>query len=117
MAGSAGGNLTSRTRLEQRWVEGRNSLGWRAREQLRWTKPINAKGLSAVVSSEIFVALNSTDFGARAGFDQWRNFAGVNMPFVKGLSIESGYMNRYVRRVGAPDRIDHIVPIVVAWRF
>jgi hypothetical protein len=113
----AGGSLTSRTRLEQRMFEGRDDTGWRARQNLRWVRPIGADGVSAVLSSEVFVALNSTDFGARAGFDQSRNFVGANLPLAKGLSIEGGYMHRYVRRVGISDRIDHILPVTIAWRW
>ncbi len=113
----AGGNLTSRTRLEQRMFEGRSDTGWRARQSLRWVKPVGVKGLNAVLSSEVLVAFNSTDFGARAGFDQGRIFVGANLPISKGLSIEGGYMPRYVRRVNVSDRIDHIVPVTVAWRF
>ncbi len=113
----AGGTLTSRTRLEQRTVMGRNDTGWRARQQLRWTKPIAKEGTSVVLSSEVFVALNSTDFGASAGLDQTRNFAGINLPLAKGFTVEGGYMNRYVRRAGVPDRLDHILPITATYRF
>lgn len=117
IGGFASGSLSSRTRLEHRRVEGRAGTGVRVRQQLRWTKPLAPKGPGAVVSSEVFVALNSTDFGARAGFDQVRNFVGLNVPIAKGLTVEGGYMNRYIRRSGIPDRIDHIVPITVALRF
>ena len=96
---------------------GRNDTGWRARQQLRWTKPIAKEGTSVVLSSEVFVALNSTDFGASAGLDQTRNFAGINLPLAKGFTVEGGYMNRYVRRAGVPDRLDHILPITATYRF
>lgn len=112
-----GGTLASRTRLEQRMLEERAITGWRVRQQFRWTKPLKRKGTSAVLSSEAFVALNTTDFGARPGLDQWRNFAGINLPVAKGLSLETGYMNRYVRRPSAVDRIDHIIPVTMAIRF
>ncbi len=113
----AGGTLSSRTRLEQRTVMGRNDTGWRARQQLRWTKPASTGGANVVLSSEVFVALNSTDFGARAGLDQTRTFAGINLPLAKGFTLEGGYMNRYVKRSGVPDRLDHIVPVTATYRF
>ncbi len=113
----AGGTLSSRTRLEERFVEGRAITGWRFRQQLRWQRPLKAGGPSIVVSTEPFIALNRTDFGATPGIDQWRTFAGLSLPVAKGLSLETGYLNRYVRRAGLEDRVDHILPIIVSYRF
>lgn len=116
--GSVGGvTIALRTRLEQRTVEGAKDTGWRLRQQIRATVPLRKAGLSAVVSSEPFVALNSTDFGASNGLDQWRNFAGISVPATKRLSVEFGYMNRYVQRRGRPDRVDHIIPLTLGYRF
>ena len=112
-----GAAIASRTRLEQRTVEGRRDTGWRFRQQLRLSAPLGKGGPSAVASSEAFFALNSTDFGSVAGLDQWRNFAGLNVPLSKQVSIETGYLNRYIRRRAARDRMDHVVPVTVALRF
>lgn len=115
--GSVGGVAVAlRTRLEQRTFEGAKDTGWRLRQQIRATVPFRKGGPSAVLTSEL-VALNSTDFGASKGFEQWRNFAGINVPATKHLSVEVGYMNRYVRRRGARDRVDHIVPLTLGLRF
>jgi Protein of unknown function (DUF2490) len=112
------GTLSARTRLEQRMFETRNVTGWRARQQLRYAAPVGRTGKTAVVlTTEAFVALNTTDWGARAGLDQWRNFAGINVALGKGLTIEAGYLNRYTRRSGARDRMDHIVPVTLVWRW
>ncbi len=111
------GTLVSRTRLEERTVEGRTGTGWRLRQQLRYTIPIKNSTLSAVAHTEPFIALNSTNWGASAGIDQWRTFVGVSVPLTKGLSADVGYMNRYVRRLNQRDRIDHILPITVNYRF
>lgn len=116
--GSAGGvAVASRTRLEQRTIEGAADTGWRVRQQFRATVPVRKAGPTAVLSSEAFVALNTTDFGASKGLDQWRNFAGINVPATKYLSVEIGYLNRYVQRRGARDRVDHIVPLTLGLRF
>jgi hypothetical protein len=112
------GTLSARTRLEQRMIETRTITGWRARQQLRYALPVAKKSKTTIVfSTEALVALNTTDWGASAGLDQWRNFAGINVPVAKGVTIEAGYLSRYTRRSGSRDRIDHIVPVTVAWRF
>lgn len=113
----AGGTLVSRTRLEQRWVEGRAGTGHRLRQMLRYTTPIDRQKTLFVLSSESFVAFNSTPFGQAAGFDQVRNFVGVNVPLAPKLTADIGYMNRYIRRRAAEDRMDHIVPVTLVARF
>lgn len=99
--------VTSRTRLEQRWLEGRSGMGWRLRQQVRLETPV-AKGLNAIVWAEPFVNFNTTSWGQRAGFDQLRGFAGVGVPIAKGIAIEAGYSGQYVNRFNVPDRMNHI---------
>lgn len=111
------GALMSRTRLETRWVDGRPGTGWRARQMLRFTQPIDTAKTLIVVQSEPFLNLNTTAFGQSAGLDQLRNFVGLNVPAAQGLAIEAGYMNRYIRRSGAADRIDHIASATAVYRF
>lgn len=99
--------VTSRTRLEQRWLEGRSGMGWRLRQQVRLETPVD-KGLNAIVWAEPFVNFDTTSWGQRAGFDQLRTFAGVGVPIGKGIAIEAGYSGQYVNRFNAPDRMNHI---------
>ena len=46
-----GGELSSRTRLEQRWRSAGDAMGWRLREMLRYEKPLRAgsEALNALV--------------------------------------------------------------------
>lgn len=113
----AGGTLVSRTRLEQRWVEGRSGTGHRLRQMFRYATPIDRHKTQFVLSSETFVAFNSTPFGQAAGFDQVRNFVGLNVPLAPKVTADIGYMNRYIRRRGAEDRMDHILPVTLVARF
>jgi hypothetical protein len=99
--------VTFRTRLEQRWLEGRSGMGWRLRQQVRLETPV-AKGLNAIVWAEPFVNFDTTSWGQRAGFDQLRGFAGVGVPIARGIAIEAGYSGQYVNRFNAPDRMNHI---------
>lgn len=99
--------LTGRTRLEQRWLEGRSDMGWRLRQQVRMDAPV-AKGVNAIVWAEPFVNFDTTSWGQRAGLDQVRVFGGVGLPLARGIALEAGYSGQYVNRYNAPDRMNHI---------
>ncbi len=101
--------ITSRTRLEQRWLENGEDTGYRLRQTLRLARPFDsAPSLSAVVSDEIFINLNSTDWGARSGFDQNRLFAGFSYAITGKTKVEMGYLNQYVR-TSTNDRMNHVL--------
>ena len=105
--------VNSRTRIELRTVERARDTGWRLRQRVQLQFPLRVKGAHAIAQSESFFALNSTDWGARAGFDQVRNFIGVAFPLSARLQAETGFQHRYQRRVGAADRSDFIVPLTL----
>lgn len=109
----AGGVLTSRTRLEQRWLSSGDDLGWRAREMLRYARPLSGKpgSVAALVSVEAFVALNDTDWGARGGFDRLRSFAGFEVPLSGKSTVEIGYLNQYVNNRGRRDGMNHVLAV------
>jgi hypothetical protein len=101
--------LISRTRLEQRMIEGRSETGWRLRQFLRAQAPIARGGaVQLVTSTEGFFNLNSTRWGARDGVDQWRSFVGVSFPVARRARLEPGYLNQRVVRRGE-DRTNHIL--------
>ncbi|TKD50866.1 DUF2490 domain-containing protein [Sphingomonas baiyangensis] len=107
----AGGRplLISRTRLEQRMIEGAGETGWRLRQFVRGQLPIAQGGaVQAIAITEGFFNLNGTDWGARAGIDQWRTFVGVGLPVARRLRIEPGYLNQRVFRRGE-DRTNHVL--------
>lgn len=107
-----GGNLTSRSRLEQRWVDGGADAGWRLRHSLKYERPLRAGGGAALVLwNETFVALNDADWGARSGLDQTRNFAGVGLSVTPQTRVEIGYLNQYINRPGPNDRMNHVASV------
>jgi hypothetical protein len=109
--------VTARTRIEQRTVEGRRDLGWRFRQQVRAQAPVRPGAkLTAIAWTEPFYAFDSTDWGQRRGFDQWRTFVGMGVPVTKGLTAEPGYQNQTVFRRGA-DRVNHIASVNLFYRF
>ncbi len=104
--------LQSRTRLEQRFLETGDDVGWRFREFVRFTPPPSSKtGFGLRFWDEVFVNLNDTDWGTKAGFDQNRFFAGVGwiLNEDKDLILEVGYLNQYIRRPSAADSMNHLL--------
>lgn len=110
--GTAGqSSLQSRTRLEQRFVQTGSDVGWRLRQLVKVVYPLLASGrLRFAAYDEVFIALNSTDWGADAGFDQNRLFLGFNVPLdaARRIHAEFGYLNRYVELASGPGRMDHL---------
>lgn len=104
----AGGRLTGRTRLEQRFRETGDDTGWRLRQTLRYAQPIKNTPLSLIFNNETFVGLNDADWGQRSGFDQNRAFVGGAWQATKQLRIEAGYLHHHINGHSfAPDRTNH----------
>ena len=112
-----GVNLSSRTRLEQRWREGGDDTGYRFRQMIKATIPldINPK-LSIIASEELFINLNNTDWNVYRGNDQNRAFLGASYAFNPSTSIESGYLNQYVNTRNI-DRINHVLATTLRLSF
>ncbi|MBL8537976.1 MAG: DUF2490 domain-containing protein [Hyphomonadaceae bacterium] len=112
----AGGAVSGRTRVEQRFRSSGDDAGWRVRQQLRYANPIEGTPLSIVLSNETMFTLNETDWGQRSGFDQNRAMAGVQWRVNDGLRIEAGYLNQYSNGVSA-DRVSHNLVLNTTLRF
>ena len=112
-----GVNLSSRTRLEQRWREGGEDTSYRFRQMIRATMPldINPK-LSLVAYDELFINLNNTDWNVNRGIDQNRVFLGASYAFNPSTSIESGYLNQYVNTRNI-DRVNHVLATTLRLSF
>lgn len=114
----AGGALSTRTRLEQRFVETGSDTGWRLRQLVKYNRPFRKGGdTSFVLTSETFVAFDDTDWGARSGFDQIRNFAGIGFSVSPKARVELGYLNQYIDLAGRNDRMNHIASASLLARF
>ena len=100
------GKLSGRMRLEQRWRDGVDGVGWRLRPYAKLALPLSGK-VSLNFSNELFVNLNRTEFQRTEGVDRMRNLVSVSMPLSGKVTGEAGYMNQrgFVR--GGPDSTDH----------
>lgn len=105
--------LITRWRLEERTFEGAQDTGLRLRVFWRVQMPLHGRGTAGpLLISETFVALNSTDWGARSGFDQQRTFVGWLQPLSKRLNLEAGYMLQHLNRPGNnPD--NHVINLTL----
>jgi hypothetical protein len=108
--------VTGRTRLEQRFRNDGDEMGWRLRQQVRLAIPLAKSGWQGIAWSEGFFNLNDTDWGARSGIDRWRNFAGLGIPLREGVVLEPGYLNQYVNRTGG-DQVDHVLSLTLNVNF
>jgi len=113
--GGKGLTLTGRTRLEQRWVEGRDGTGWRVRQQVRVTAPVKDR-VRGVAWTESFVGFNQTSWGQRDGLHLWRSFAGVSVPISKTVTLEPGYLHQRAFRTG-PDAVTHAAAVWINLQF
>ncbi len=110
--------LSSRTRLEQRFLSTGHDTGWRLREFVKVAQPVGtARRWSVVVSDEYFVNLNSTDFGAASGSDRNRFFVGPSLSLGTGKFVEIGYLNQHTFRTNGPDKNDHVLATNLFWNF
>ena len=100
--------LASRSRVEERAIEGNDGLAWRFRQQVRLTRVLQPGRITAILWDEIFFHVNSTRRTAR-GLDQNRIFGGVGVTVNPATRVEIGYMNQYINSFSAPDRSHHIL--------
>lgn len=113
-----GGELSSRTRLEQRWRSDGGDMGWRLREMLRYEKPLKPgrSAVNALVYAEGFAALNDTDWGARDGFDQLRSFLGAEIGMGGASTVEVGYLNQFINQRAGNSRVNHVASVTLFFR-
>ena len=107
-----------RNRLEQRFrPPGSGTASWRWRQMYNWTYPLSfAPGFSLEVSDEIFFNLNSNQW-AQGGFDQNRAFVGVSYRFNPHVATEVGYMNRFIKENGSPNKVENILSLSLSLHY
>ncbi|WP_198290678.1 DUF2490 domain-containing protein [Methylophilus sp. 5] len=109
--------FTNRTRVEEREREGFHDVGYRLREMIKSSTPLkNHSKLSFVVSNELFINVDKTDWGARRGFDQNRFFVGLNWKITERCNLETGYLNQFVNK--ATHHLEnHIINTTLGFKF
>ncbi|HSH86423.1 MAG: DUF2490 domain-containing protein [Methylophilus sp.] len=109
--------FTNRSRLEERTREGFHDTGHRLRQMFRAAQPVtNHPALSVVVSDEVFINVDQTDWGAHRGLDQNRFFVGVNWKIDKSYVLETGYLNQLVNKA-TRNLENHVVTTTLSFKF
>ncbi len=106
--------LLSRTRLEQRFVEGESDEGVRLRQWLRGQLWLD-KRWSLIAAGEGFIGLEDTSWGQQEGLEQTRLFAGAGYALTPRLTLEAGLQDQRLIRPG-PDRTNRVVNIALFYR-
>jgi hypothetical protein len=110
------GGFSGRLRFEQRFNSSGGEVGFRLRPRLGFNRPINGHGLSLFATSEHFLNLNSTAWGARGGYERMRNAVGISIPLGGQLRGEIGYLNQYrFGRDGRRDQMDHVATFTLSF--
>jgi len=110
--------ITSRTRMEQRFLANSNKVAYRVRQLVKVARSLEHLPQFSLVSyDELFWHKN--DFVGRngQGFDQNRFFLGIGYQFNDKITMEMGYMNQYIRRFDVPDFLTNILSINVFVNF
>jgi hypothetical protein len=92
---------TVRGRLEQRFMPNSIHTEWRYRQLFKgaFTIPRHDK-YTFILSNEIFFHLNDFNHQNNQGFDQNRVFTGFGYKTNKNTTLEIGYLNQFIKRIG-----------------
>ena len=102
------GIFRSRTRIEQRIVEGDGGIGVRLRQRIGVSIPMQqSKRLAFVANAEGFFTLRSTTQAGSTGVTGLRTLIGFERAVSKRIEIGLGYLRTQEIRRGGPDRIGH----------
>ena len=88
-------SIISRTRLEERKSLYFSEWAMRLRERLTISTPMT-QNLSMVISNEIFMNLNHTNWIITQTLDQNRAYIGIEQALSKSAFLSIGYMNQYL---------------------
>jgi len=90
------GTFMFRTMWESNFLRG-SDVRERPRQMIRFMHPLEFEPrLSLIAWDEVFVRVNSTQWGGNSGFDQNRAFAGLGWTFNPNFRTELGYLNQYL---------------------
>jgi hypothetical protein len=108
--------LVGRTRLEQRWLEGRDGMSLRARQLVRLNVPLGGKTAPrAIVWHEAFLTLADTGWSPDEGFDQHRSFVGIAVPMGPHALEIGAFSQRFPQP--EPDRVNRALNVTLVANF
>lgn len=112
-----GGDLGFRGRLEQRSVDISDETNHTFRAMLRYRRNLGGAGTILELNVETFHALNDTAWAGPSGVIQARGFVGAGWPVTPRIHVGAGYLYQAFVRESAPDLVNHLAVVRVAYRF
>jgi hypothetical protein len=110
------GAFTSRSRLEQRFIEGDDRMALRLRQRLQLTTPMGG-GWSALGYVEGSFTLRAGKPGGDTGLTSLRTLLGVRRDLAHNIVGTLAYVRQQDVRTGAPDRVGHAPYIGLSFSF
>lgn len=108
----AGGKVSARMRVEQRWRDNVEGTAVRMRPYVKFSRPLKSGSKTSLnLASEAYVNLNTASFQRTEGFDRMRNAVSLNTKLSPKLSLEAGYLNQYGFVRNRDDTIDHVATV------
>jgi hypothetical protein len=108
--------LIGRTRLEQRWLEGRDGMSLRARQLFRLNVPLGDPSAPRFIAwHEAFLTLTDTSWSPDTGFDQHRSFVGLALPMGPHALEVGAFAQRFPQP--EPDRVNRALNITLVANF
>lgn len=110
------GNLSARTRLEERIFDGADRVELRFRQRLQYTHPVSDT-VSASLDGEWLHLVQTRNRRGPQYRDQFRSRAAVTARLGNGLTAGVAYLAIYDQRGAARDRFAHVPQVTLDWRF
>jgi len=109
--------LISRTRMDERFLQGSNEAGYRPRQMLILKHPLPfLDGLSAYIGDEVLFYLTKNVFG-KQGFSENRIFTGLTYQFPQHVRLDLGYMGQYVDTKSGDNLFTHNLQANIGYKF
>ncbi|WP_150290803.1 DUF2490 domain-containing protein [Sphingobium estronivorans] len=113
----AKGMWLSRTRIEQRFFDTADKAGWRLRQRVQASIPLDVgKQWTLVAAAELMVQLNRAKPSDKTGLAVMRHQIGLRHPIGKALDAQLLYMRQQTFRDGKPDAVAHIPWLTLSWK-
>ena len=109
--------LFSRTRMDERFLQGSNEAGYRARQLLQLRHPLPfMDGLSAYIGDEVLFYLTKNVFG-KQGFSENRIFSGLSQQITHKIRLDLGYMGQYIDTKSGDKLFTHNLQVNMDYKF
>lgn len=108
------GVLSTRLRLEQRFLDGTGRMGLRLRPRVGVAQPFDDQW-SVYAMAEMFLTLRSPGEGGDDGLTGLRTQLGVSYALSDDLSLTAAYVRQQDFMAGGADRVAHAPLIGIEW--